>query len=124
MSATEHEHRGRTTAQRPRLAISGPMLRGSGELHIVGRREVLTISDPEGAMRRLLELADGSRTRAEIVGATALEHPRLGEFALDEALGELERAGLIEDAMPRARRAGCNLRLWGVESGLSRSTSL
>lgn len=111
-------------AQRPRLAIAGPLLHGSGELHIVGRSEVLTISDPDGMVRRLLGLADGSRTRAEVVAALAIDYPLAGEQEVHEALRELEAAGVIEDCMPRARDAGCNVRSWGVESGLSRSTSL
>ncbi len=96
------------------------MLRGGGELHIVGRHEVLTVSDPDGAIHRLLELCDGSRSRAEVAAALALSYPLLSERELDETLRELEQTGLIEDSMPRARRAGCNLRSWGVESGLSR----
>jgi hypothetical protein len=119
------EHRAaQTAAQRPRLAIGGPLLRGSGELHIIGRDEVLTLSDPDGAVHALLALADGSRSRSEIFAALAIAHPLLGEQDVDETLRELEDAGLIEDCMPRGRRAGCNLRSWGVESGLSRSTLL
>ncbi|MEY2516321.1 MAG: hypothetical protein QOJ89_3679 [bacterium] len=111
-------------AQRPRLAVSGPMLRGSGELHIVGRDRLLTLSDPDGAVHALLALADGSRNRSEILAALAIGHPLLAEHDVDETLRELEYAGLIEDCMPHRRRPGCNLRSWGVESGLSRSTSL
>jgi molybdopterin-synthase adenylyltransferase len=90
-------------AQRPRLTMTGPLLRGSGELHIVGSREVLTIPDPDGAMQRLLRLADGSRSRAELVAALAIDHPLLGEQDVEDALVELEAAGLVEDAAPRGR---------------------
>jgi hypothetical protein len=113
-----------TAAQQPRLTIAGPMLRGSGELHIVGREQVLTLSDPDGAMHALLGLADGSRSRSEIVAALAIGHPLVGEQDVDETLRELERAGVIEDCGPLRRRPGCNLRSWSVESGLSRSTLL
>jgi hypothetical protein len=113
-----------TAARLPRLAMNGPLLRGSGELHIVGPREVVTIADRDGVVHRLLALADGSRSPQEIFAALATNHPLLGEQEVLEALSELEDAGLIEDCMPRRSRAGCNLRPWGVESGLSRSTLL
>ncbi len=103
MSATEPYTQ--IQARRPRLAIAGPLLHGSGELHIVGRSEVLTISDPDGAVHRLLGLADGSRSQAEIFAALAVHHPLLAEQEVHEALRELERAGVIEDCMPRTRRA-------------------
>ena len=92
-------------AQRPRLTISGPLLRGSGELHIVGQHEVMTISDPDGIVHRLLGLADGSRDRSEILAALTIDYPLLGQREVDEALVELEDAGLIEDCMPRGRLA-------------------
>ncbi|HEV7805622.1 MAG TPA: hypothetical protein VGO80_07390 [Solirubrobacteraceae bacterium] len=90
-------------AQRPRLTIAGPLLRGSGELHIVGQQEVMTISDPDGAVHRLLGLADGSRDRSEILAELSIDYPLLGQQEVDEALLELEEAGLIEDYMPRGR---------------------
>ena len=121
---TSERNGSEAAAQRPRLTIAGPMLRGSGELHIVGRDEVLTLSDPDGVVHALLGLADGSRSRSEIIAALAIDHPLLDEDDVDETLRELEQAGLIEDCMPLGRRAGCNLRSWGVESGLSRSTLL
>jgi hypothetical protein len=83
--------------------MAGPLLRGSGELHIVGRHEVVTIHDPSGAVHRLLGLADGSRTRGEIFSAMAADFPQLGEHDVDDAVGELEAMGLLQDAAPRGR---------------------
>jgi len=80
--------------------MAGPLLRGSGELHIVGRHDVVTIADPRGAMQRLLGLADGSRTRADIMLALTLEFPGLHERDVAGALDELESAGLLEDRSP------------------------
>jgi hypothetical protein len=90
-------------ALRPRLTMAGPLLRGSGELHIVGRHEVTTISDPDGAVHRLLALADGSRTLADIVAALAREFPQIDERDVDDAVDELEAMGLLQDAAPRGR---------------------
>lgn len=93
-------------AQRPRLTMAGPLLRGSGELHIVGSHDVTTIPDPDGAVHRLLALADGSRTRAEIFAALASDFPQLAEHDVDHALAELESIGVLEDAAPRGRILG------------------
>lgn len=90
-------------ATRPRLTMAGPLLHGSGELHIVGRHEVMTIHDPDGAVHRLLSLADGSRTRTEIFGEMAPDFPRIGQRDVDEAVDELEAMGIIHDAAPRGR---------------------
>jgi hypothetical protein len=79
--------------------MNGPLLRGSGELHIVGPREVVTIADRDGVVHRLLALADGSRSPQEIFAALATNHPLLGEQEVLDALEELEDAGLIEDCM-------------------------
>lgn len=92
-----------SAATRPRLTIAGPLLHGNGELHIVGRDEVMTIHDPDGAVHRLLGLADGSRTRAEIFDALARDFPRIGARDLDETIAELEAMGLLQDAAPRGR---------------------
>jgi hypothetical protein len=93
-------------ALRPRLTIAGPLLHGSGELHIVGRHDVTTIHDPDGAVHRLLALADGSRSRAEIFSAMAHDFPRLAEHDVDDAVDELESIGLLQDAAPRGRILG------------------
>jgi hypothetical protein len=90
-------------ATRPRLTMAGPLLHGNGELHIVGRQEVMTIHDPDGAVHRLLGLADGSRTRTEIFVAMAADFPRVAQHDVDEAVGELESMGVLQDTVPRGR---------------------
>ena len=91
-------------AQRPRLTTPGPLLQGSGELHIVGTHEILTVPDPLGAMQRLLRLADGSRTPAEIYASLAIAYPQLGEQDFEDTLRELEDAGVLEEGAPRKFR--------------------
>jgi hypothetical protein len=90
-------------AQRPRLAITGPMLRGSGELHIVGRRDITTIADPDGIVHRLLGLADGSRSTETIFAALSPDYPELGESQVRDAVAALEVIGVLEDSAPVAR---------------------
>ena len=96
-------------APRPRMKITAPLLRGSGELHIVGRHEVMTIQDPEGAVHRLLALADGTRTIAEIAATVTAEFPRLHERDVDDAVDELQAMGLLQDAAPRGRMLSSRL---------------
>ena len=90
-------------ATRPRLEMEGPLLWGNGELHIVGRHEVMTIHDPDGAVHRLLTLADGSRTRPEIYAAMTPDFPRLRPADVDDAVAELEAMGILQDCTPRGR---------------------
>lgn len=87
----------------PRMTIAGPLLRGSGELHVVGRHEVMTVPDPDGLVHNLLGLADGSRSTAEIHDALAIHFPRLGAAELEHLVAELASIGLLEDCAPRAR---------------------
>jgi len=90
-------------ASRPRMKITTPMLRGGGELHVIGSQNVVTFDDPDGAIHRLVELADGSRSAIELFSLVAQEYPRLQhEDALD-AISELEAAGLLEQRAPRRR---------------------
>ena len=93
-------------APRPRMMITAPLLRSDGELHIVGHQDVVTLDDPDGAIQRLVELADGSRSTNELFCALAQDYPRLQhEDALD-AISELEAAGLLEISPPRHRILG------------------
>ena len=94
---THNSRSAQAPAARLRLTIPGPRLRGGGELHIVGRDEVVTIPDPDGVMQRLLSLADGSRTGPELFAALAGDFPQLAERELRDAVAELVAVGLLED---------------------------
>jgi hypothetical protein len=88
-------------ATRPRLKTAAPLLRGDGELHIVRHDDVLTFQDPDGAIHRLVELADGSRSTNELYSALASEYPQLRHDDVVDAFSQLEAAGLFEDGPPR-----------------------
>lgn len=92
-------------APRPRMTIAAPLLRGRGELHIVGSDDVVTLEDPDGAVHRLVELADGSRSTRELFCALARDYPRLHHADVVDAVARLEAAGLLEDCTPRRRPA-------------------
>lgn len=84
-------------AARPRMKFTAPLLRGNGLLHIVGSRSVHTIADPEGAMQRLIELADGSHDIDELVGALRRDYPAIDATQVSDAVRELESAGVFEN---------------------------
>lgn len=92
-------------APRPRMKIASPLLRGGGELHIVGSVDVVTLADPDGAIHRLVELADGSRSTSELFWALAPDHPLLQHDDVVEAVAQLRAAGVLEDCAPRRRRS-------------------
>ena len=88
-------------APMPRMRITAPLLRGRGQLHVVGRDDVVTLDDPDGAIQRLVVLADGSRSTAELFSALAPDYPRLHPQAVDDAVAQLEAAGFAECSFPR-----------------------
>jgi hypothetical protein len=90
----------------PRMLITAPLLRSDGVLHIVGHQDVTTLDDPDGAVQRLVELADGSRSTNELFLMLAPDHPRLGHEDVVAAVAELEDAGLLEICAPRRRILG------------------
>jgi hypothetical protein len=92
--------------QCPRLKTAVPLLRAGGELHIVGSEDVTSIPDPDGAVHRLFELADGSRSTTELFSELVTDYPRLGEQDVVDAVWELESAGLFEHSVPRMRILG------------------
>jgi hypothetical protein len=93
-------------ARQPRLTATGPLLQGGGELHIVGRDDVTSLADPDGALHRLVTLADGSRSTSELCSALRTEYPQLDEQDVVQAVSELSSAGLLEDCAPRRRMLG------------------
>ena len=92
-------------APRPRMRITAPLLRGGGQLHVVGRDDVVTLEDPDGAIQRLVELADGSRSTTELFGALVAESPHLDPQDIDDAVAQLEAAGFAECCTPPRRTA-------------------
>ncbi len=86
----------------PRLAMTGPMLRGRGVLHVVGLDDVLSIPDPGGLVYRIAMLADGSRTTDELVAAVVADFPLLGEQHAAATVRELSEIGLLDSVLRHA----------------------
>lgn len=92
--------------QRPRSRMSAPLLRAGGELHVIGRDDVTSFPDPDGAVHRLFELADGSRSTSQLFCELVTEYPRIGEQDVHDAICELESAGVFESSAPRMQILG------------------
>ena len=95
-------------ASRPRMKVAAPMLRGGGELHIVGSADVVTLADPDGAVHRLVELADGSRSANELFSALAPAYPLLRHGDVVDTVSRLEAAGVFENCAARRPRGGAS----------------
>jgi hypothetical protein len=80
---------------RPRVKTKCPLLRGGGELHIVGSHDITSLPDPDGAIHRLFELADGSRSTTELYSELRASYPRLAEHDIAEAVFQLVSVGLF-----------------------------
>jgi hypothetical protein len=88
------------------MKITAPLLRGGGELHVIGSSEVLTLADPDGAIHRLVELADGTRSTSELFCLLLPQYPGLDQQDVLDAIGILESAGFVEDCLARRRLLG------------------
>jgi hypothetical protein len=80
---------------RPRVKTKCPLLRGGGELHIVGSHDITSLPDPDGAIHRLFELADGSRSTTELYSELRASYPRLAEHDIADAVFQLVSVGLF-----------------------------
>ena len=80
----------------PRMKMATALLRGGGELHLVGRAEITTIADPLGAVQRLVTLADGTRSVDRLTARVLADFPQLDADDVEAALDRLQDAGLLE----------------------------
>jgi hypothetical protein len=79
--------------------LSHLMIVAPGKVWLVGEREAeLSLADPDGWVEALVEILDGTRTRAAIYRSLAERWPSLSEAAVMGVLGVLEAAGFVGDA--------------------------
>ncbi|TRV73992.1 ThiF family adenylyltransferase [Streptomyces sp. 130] len=84
--------------RRPRLKHTSPVF-GSGEtLFVGGYGEVTEITDETGAIRRLLQLLDGTRTVSEVHEALSADFPEVTRQDVDEAIAQFDDARFLLDA--------------------------
>jgi molybdopterin/thiamine biosynthesis adenylyltransferase len=95
-----------------------PMLKGTNPIYEYGDRvlishcgSMLEIQDPDGDVRALLALLDGTRTAEQI--AEEFRAARAGSsFVVPEALTQLDEAGVIEDATATTTLDAYKLERW------------
>jgi len=83
---------------RPRRKAAFPFYVIDDTIYVQGCGELSEIADPNGDVRRLLDLLDGSRTVDEVAGELVSDHAGLSRGDVFEAIAELDRRGLLEDA--------------------------
>src|SRR5256714_971520 len=83
---------------RPRLKAAFPSYVIDETIYVQGCGELIEIDDPSGDVRRLLDLLDGARTVDEVADELASGHGGLSRSDVFEAIAELDRRSLLEDA--------------------------
>jgi molybdopterin/thiamine biosynthesis adenylyltransferase len=83
---------------RPRRKAAFPSYVIDDTIYVQGCGELVEIEDPAGDVRRLLDLLDGTRTVDEVADEVASGGKGLSRGDVFEAIAELDRRSLLEDA--------------------------
>lgn len=83
---------------RPRRKAAFPSYVVDETIYVQGCGELIEIDDPDRHIRRLLDLLDGTRTVGEVADALVGEDTALSREEIFEAVAELDRRRLLEDA--------------------------
>jgi molybdopterin/thiamine biosynthesis adenylyltransferase len=86
------------TEMRPKLKHTSPVFVADGTLFIGGFGEVTEVSDSDGAIRRLLELLDGTRTIEEVHRDLRESHPSVSVEDVRDGVAALDGKRFLEDA--------------------------
>lgn len=71
-------------------------------LYVGGFGEVTEIPDPDGSIRRLLDLMDGTRTVTDLYRLLALDHPKVSQEDVVNAVQQFDQAGFLLNAAATA----------------------
>lgn len=82
----------------PKVKNTAPVFALDGTVFVGGCGVMSDIDDPDGSVHRLLTLADGTRTSAEIHTAMAARFPYLTLEQINDALAAFDAYGFLEDA--------------------------
>jgi molybdopterin/thiamine biosynthesis adenylyltransferase len=85
---------------RPQLKGTFPAFAFDGAVHVQECGEVTTIDDPDGHVRRLFGLLDGSRTIEEVEAAMAAGDPSVPAEDVRRVISQLDEAGFLYDGSP------------------------
>ena len=89
-----------TEPPRPHLKGTFPVFYLDGEVRVQGCGEVTSIDDPDGRLRELLDLLDGTRTTDEVLEAFSARHPDVPAEDVTKIVAQLEEAGFLDDGSP------------------------
>jgi molybdopterin/thiamine biosynthesis adenylyltransferase len=82
----------------PQLKHTSPVFTGDGVVYVGGYGEATEIDDPDGAVRRLLGLMDGTRTIPELHRDITADHPAVTLADVKTAVGQFDKAGFLQNA--------------------------
>lgn len=88
--------------RRPQLKHTSPVFGSGDTVFVGGYGEVHEIDDPSGAIRRLFELLDGTRTTEEVHQALSVDFPRVTREDVEGALAQFDEARFLLDAAQTA----------------------
>jgi molybdopterin/thiamine biosynthesis adenylyltransferase len=80
---------------RPQLKGTSPVMTMGDMLYVGGFGEVTEIPDGDGAIRRLLDLMDGTRTIADLHRLLAVDHPSVSHEDVVTAVEQFDEAGFL-----------------------------
>ena len=86
-----------TEPPRPHLKGTFPVFYVDGEVRVRGCGQVTSIDDPDGRLRELLDLLDGTLTTDEVLEAFAARHPDVPAEDVAQIVAQLEEAGFLDD---------------------------
>ncbi len=86
------------TKIRPQLKHTSPVYGSDEIIYIGGYGTVTEIADPDGSVRRLLGLLDGTRTAEGVHAALAAEYPHITFDEVATAIEQFDGAGFLIDA--------------------------
>jgi molybdopterin/thiamine biosynthesis adenylyltransferase len=96
---------------KPKLKGTNPVYKYGDQVLIAHCGSILEIEDPDGDVRALLALLDGTRTPEQI--ADEFRVARVGSsFVVSDALTQLDQAGVIEDATAPTSLDAYQLERW------------
>lgn len=113
---------------RPQVKGTSPLLTIGETVYVGGFGEVTSIPDGDGAIRRLLDLMDGTRTVSDIFRLLTVDHPNVSHEDVISAIEQFDQAGFLLDASQPAdgllddyelSRWERNLNFFGAYAGLA-----
>jgi molybdopterin/thiamine biosynthesis adenylyltransferase len=105
------------TGTRPRMKRVFPWLVVGDTVYVQRCGDQLAIADPDGKIRRVLALLDGSRTCGQVLREVREDHPATTLAEVEEYVGALDDARVLEDGAVAAPDDRYALSRWSRDLG-------